>query len=70
MLIAEKIREYCNKKGISIREFEMTCGLANGTVSTWEKKECFPTIASLIKMERGTGIKLRKWLEGYESWDV
>jgi len=69
-LITEKIREYCGKKNLSVREFEMKCGLYNGSVGKWERGEAFPSIISLIKMERGTGVKLRRWIEGYEHWEI
>ena len=69
-MIVEKIREYCRKHNLSIREFEIQCGLSNGSVGKWEQGVCFPTIVSLIKIERGTGVKLRKWLEGYENWVI
>lgn len=70
MPIVAKIREYCEKKHIPISRFEEKCGLGNGMVSKWENGVCFPTIVSLIKIERGTGIKLRTWLKGYEEWEI
>ena len=70
MPIVVKIKEYCAKKNLSVREFEIKCGLYNGSVGKWERGEAFPTVISLIKMERGTGVKLSSWLKGYQDWEI
>ena len=57
-----KVCVYCNKNKISIRAFEEKCGLANGTVNGW-KNGGYPSVPTIKKIEQGTKISAKKWLE-------
>ncbi len=46
-MIYENISRLCEKKGISIKEFERRAGLKNGMVGKWRKAK--PRIDSLQK---------------------
>lgn len=44
-LIYETVKEFCDKKGISIAKLEKKAGLGNGTISGW--KNSYPRIDSV-----------------------
>ena len=60
-MLAEKIEKYCEKKGISIRQFEIMCGLSNGLIGKW-KNGLSPTVTSLSKIADATKTDLKKWV--------
>lgn len=39
MNIVQRIRRLCSDKGITLAELERTTGIANGTISKWEKSD-------------------------------
>ena len=57
----KKIKLYCETHGISIRRFEIMCGLGNGVVDDW-KEESEPALKSLKKIATATGIPIAEWL--------
>ena len=61
-MIYSKVLAYCEQKDLSIRQFEMKCGLANGTVSKW-KDGGNPSLSTLLKIEQFTKISAKKWLQ-------
>jgi len=62
MSVLEKIKKYCAEKEISIASFERMCGIGNGTIDDWDKSN--PSITSLLKIEKATGISITEWLKG------
>ena len=56
----EKVIAYCEKKHISVRGFEESCGLGNGTVARWKKYN--PKLETLRKIAEATKTSLRSWL--------
>ena len=58
----EKIRQYCEQKGLTTMGFETLCGLSNGSVSKW-KDGGFPSIPTLKKIEEATKIPVEEWLK-------
>ena len=58
----EKIRQYCEQKGLTTMAFETLCGLSNGSVSKW-KDGGFPSIPTLKKIEEATKIPVEEWLK-------
>ncbi|MBO7341000.1 MAG: helix-turn-helix transcriptional regulator [Lachnospiraceae bacterium] len=65
-----KIMEYCQKNDISISTFEKMCGIGNGTVARWNpelEKPSMPSLDSLQKITRCTGIPMAELLTGVES---
>ena len=60
-MVYEKIKELCNKKGISICALEKTAGLGNGTIHSW--RTCSPTIDKLQTVAKVLGVKVSKLLE-------
>lgn len=57
------IMAYCKAHEITVKDFEVMCGLANGQVSKWDG-EHLPSLASLQKVVAATGIPIEKWLNG------
>lgn len=57
----EKVARYCDKKQISIMEFEKKCNIGNGTVGRWKDDNSKPSLQTLMKIESATGISLEKW---------
>lgn len=47
-MIYTKIKEICNKKGISVTSVEKQAGLGNGTISKWS--EVSPSVDNLKKV--------------------
>lgn len=62
-MITDKIESYCEMSGISISRFEKLCGLGNGSVGKWKKKGYMPSLATIFKIERATGIPAYMWIE-------
>lgn len=61
-MIYQKVKQYCGKNNISIAAFEKRCGIGNGTVSRWENGESNPSLSTLTKMEKATGIPVSDWI--------
>lgn len=55
-MIYENISRLCEKKGITIREFEQRAGLKNGAVGKWKKSS--PTVKSLQKAADFFGVTI------------
>lgn len=47
---------------MSVSAFERKCGLANVTVNGW-KNGGYPSVPTIKKIEQGTKISAKKWLE-------
>ena len=62
-MIYQKVKDYCEKKNITISKFESMCGIGNGTVRLWEDDKNLPRVSTLQKMEKATGIPEKKWIE-------
>lgn len=60
-----KIARYCNQRNIPIMDFEVMCGLSNGSVCKW-KKDKYPSVATLKKIESATGIPSYEWIKDEE----
>ena len=63
-MIYERVKEYCHNAKISISGFEKLCGIGNGAVATWRGGAVFPSMTTLSKMERATGIPIQVWIGG------
>lgn len=61
-MVFKNIQEYCEKNKISVAAFERICGLGNGCVSKWEDDKCKPTLESLQKIAKATGIPVQRWI--------
>ena len=61
-MIFEKVKAYCERNDLSISSFEKKCGIGNGTVSRWENDDSRPSLMTLEKIEKGTGIPISEWL--------
>lgn len=67
-MIYSKIRSYCEKIGISIKQLEELCHISNGTIGKWnedreEAKSFNPSWSTLQKLAKGTGIPITEWLK-------
>ncbi|MCI7739333.1 MAG: helix-turn-helix transcriptional regulator [Lachnospiraceae bacterium] len=56
--IYEKIVSYCKKNNLSIHAFEKMCGIGNGTVGRWEGDKFKPSLPTLSKISKATGISV------------
>lgn len=63
MTIVTRIDDYCNTAGLSIARFEKLCHIGNGTIGKWRYYGAKPTVATLLKLEKATGIPLYMWLD-------
>jgi transcriptional regulator with XRE-family HTH domain len=61
-MVYENIMKYCEEKNMSARAFEIRCGLSNGSISKW-KENANPTIESLTKVAKSTGIPIEEWIK-------
>lgn len=57
-----KVKDYCDKEGISIHSLEKQCGIGNGTIFGWQAENSTPNITTLEKLARGTKTKIKDWL--------
>ena len=64
----QKVIDYCKNNNISIMAFEAKCGLANGIVGRW-KEESKPSLNTVIKIAKATGIPVEHWVSNLTSWD-
>lgn len=62
MNVLTNVETYCKKHGTNIKQFEKKCGLGNGTVRGWRLGQ-MPTLRTLAKIERSTGISASTWLK-------
>lgn len=63
MEVVQNIDNYCAVSGITIKEFERLCGLANALVSKWRSGRQTPTIKTLKKISDATGISIDAWIK-------
>lgn len=61
-MIFQKVKEYCKKNNLSISAFEKKCDIGNGTVGRWENNSSKPSLQTLEKMEKATGIPIIEWV--------
>lgn len=62
-VFADNISMYCRENAITDAEFERRCGLTKAMVEKWKHgKNKTPSVASLLKIEKGTGIPSSEWL--------
>lgn len=62
-MVYRNVTKYCEENDISLSAFEKKCGIGNGTVRLWENDNSKPTLSTLEKMERATGISISEWLK-------
>lgn len=66
-MVFEQVESYCQNANISIAAFEKLCGIGNGAVGRWKSGRVSPSIATLTKMEKTTGIPIEVWIGGGRS---
>jgi len=62
-MISDKVTNYCQAAGITISRFEKLCGIGNGSVGKWRKYKSSPSLATIYKIEKATGIPAYMWIE-------
>ena len=63
MMTYERVIEYCENNDLTISAFERVCKLSNGTVGKWKTGK-YPSVRTLVKMQKCTGISITDWLGG------
>ena len=61
-MLYDRVSEYCIEEGITISEFEKRCKIGNGTVGKWKDDKTQPTMKTLLKISKCTGISIGYWL--------
>lgn len=61
-MIYKRIVDYCQRNGMSIAAFERMCNIGNGAVSKWQHRD--PSLTSLSKISKVTGLPLSYWIDG------
>lgn len=63
-MVYRNVLEYCRKNNLTIRGFEKMCGIGNGVVAEWGKEDnpSNPSLPTLEKIFKATGIPIEKWL--------
>ncbi|MFR1834193.1 MAG: helix-turn-helix domain-containing protein [Lachnospiraceae bacterium] len=61
-MIFQRVKAYCEENNLSISSFEKKCNIGNGTISRWENDDSKPSLATLEKIEKATGIRIEEWL--------
>ena len=61
-MLYDRVVEYCQDENITISEFEKRCKIGNGTVGKWKDGKTQPSIATLSKISKWTGISIGYWL--------
>lgn len=62
-MVYRKVVAYCEKKNISICEFEKLCGIGNGVVGAWKDDKSKPTLNTLEKIAKATNTSITRWLK-------
>ena len=57
-LLVKRIEEWCRDNNTSIFALEKKCGIGNATIRGW--REFTPTLGSLMKISRATGIPVEE----------
>lgn len=60
-MICDKIKEICDKKGITIAELERNAGLSKGAIYKW--RESSPTLSKLQAVADVLGVKVSKLID-------
>lgn len=55
------VQRYCEKKGITVAEFERICGFGHNTVRKWDRFN--PTLTNVQKMANATGVSVITWIK-------
>lgn len=63
-MIYEKVIEYCESNHIPISAFEKECNIGNGTIGKWKENRSIPSLKTLSKIEKQTGIPIDYWIRG------
>lgn len=67
MILLENINKFCAKEGISTKEFERRCKLANSSVGKWKRGIATPSFRTLEKISKATNIPIEEWLRSDEA---
>lgn len=62
-MIYKKVVAYCEKKNMSICQFEKMCGIGNGVVGAWKDDESKPALKTLEKIAKATKTSITTWLK-------
>lgn len=61
-MIYDRIEAYCKKNKISLYEFEIQCGIGNGTIGQSRKRGGGLSLKTLKKIEKATKIPIGEWV--------
>lgn len=63
MVVVENIERFCGDQGISVKEFERRCKLANNAVGKWRKGIASPSVRTLQKISEATMVPVENWIK-------
>jgi transcriptional regulator with XRE-family HTH domain len=63
LMIYQKVVAYCEKNCMSVSAFEKKCDIGNGTVGRWKGDFSKPSLSTLEKMQKATGIPISVWIQ-------
>lgn len=61
MELVKNIDRYCDREKITIKEFERKCKLANSLVHKWRIGLQSPSLRTMQKISKATGVTLDAW---------
>lgn len=60
-MILKRVKELCEKKGVSISRLEKDCNIGNATIKKWD--ESMPRVDTLKKVADYFGVSIEYFLE-------
>ena len=69
MSILRNIDRYCQEQNITIKEFERRCCISNSLVNKWRTGVAKPSLSTMAKIVKATGVELGEWFKEGEEHD-
>lgn len=63
MVVVENIEKFCGNQGITVKEFERRCNLANSVVGKWRRGVASPSVKTLQRISEVTEVPMEIWIK-------